>query len=110
MGDEREFEDGGQRFELVMPFVVVTSKGGPYDDAAFVAGWECAVIDRALGAVAEYEATFRRTVHSANLPQLDLIAMKHGYAMEGLELDVDAKLADPAGEWSWVSFAPMDPP
>jgi len=104
-----EYEEGGQQFELVMPFVVVTSKGGPYDDGAFVAGWECAAIDKALAAIAEYAVSFRRTVHSANLPQLDLIAMKHGYAMECLELDVDAKIVDPAGVWSWVSFAPMDP-
>lgn len=43
MSDEHEAD-----FGLVMPFVVVVSHGGPYEDAAFAAGWECGRIDEAL--------------------------------------------------------------
>ena len=32
-------------YELVMPFVVVTSAGGPYDDESYVAGFEASRVD-----------------------------------------------------------------
>ena len=61
---------------LVMPFVVVASKGGPYDDSAYTAGYEMGLLDAALAAApARHEAT----VHAANATQADLIAMRHGY-------------------------------
>lgn len=94
------------KYELVMPFVVVASKGGPYDDASFVAGWSCAEVDQALGAVSPWNATFSRTVRTEVLPQLDLIAMKHGYQMTYDE-DVDRERAD---GWSLVAFSPLEVP
>jgi len=67
-------------YGLVMPFLPVTSKGGPYDDGAYVAGFEMGRLDALLSAhvFARHEAT----VHTANQEQADLIAMKHGYRME----------------------------
>jgi len=68
-------------YELVMPFVVVTSKGGPYDDEAFTAGWQCAELDRDLAEAAALGATgLARTVRTQSVPQVDLIAMKHGFS------------------------------
>ena len=69
-------EDEGR--ELVMPFVVVSSRGGPFDDQAFVAGYECGVIDMALNVLVPIGGTVSRWVHPELLPQIDLIAMKHG--------------------------------
>ena len=100
-----EDEDAASQFELVMPFVVVTSKGGPYDDEAFVAGWSCAVIDQALAALAPWRATFQRTVRTAVVPQVDLIAMKHEYALMHDDEDADRERDD---GWSTITLSPMD--
>jgi hypothetical protein len=68
--------------ELVMPFVCVRSKGGPFDDEAFAAGWACGDLDRALafaevsnGLTEYHHGTFRTALKE----QADLIAMKHGF-------------------------------
>jgi hypothetical protein len=98
-----EDEDAAPQYELVLPFVLVTSKGGPFDDDAFVAGWQCAEIDQALTALAPWGATMAKTVYAQVVPQLDLIAMKHGYAMETtLERD-----GEPLPEgWAIAAFRP----
>ena len=72
--------DREPEYELAMPFVLCASAGGPYDDDAFVAGWECCKIDHLLenGRFAVTE----ETVRTDNLPQLDLIAMRYGFTME----------------------------
>lgn len=86
--DEQEFthDDDPSEFdgyELVMPFVVCQSNGGPYDDAAFVAGGNLAAIDALLavnrvGFGGGIGATrFEGHVNTDCLPQLDLICMKH---------------------------------
>ncbi len=69
--------------ELVMPFVVCSSKGGPYDDSAFVAGYRCGQFDQilggALGVGGPAECTF--PAEPGLVPQLDLLAMHHGYTL-----------------------------
>lgn len=35
-------------YDLVMPFVTVTSAGGPHDDDAYVAGFEMGALDACL--------------------------------------------------------------
>lgn len=67
-------------FGLVMPFVAVASKGGPYDDNAYTAGYEAGLLDARL----HYQKPelLPLTVHSANLPQIDLIAMRRGYTVK----------------------------
>lgn len=83
---------------LVMPFVVVASKGGPYDDDAFVAGWQCATVQEALR---HSGASWAGTVPAAILPQLDLIAMDRGLAL----------ISEPAGEyWAFATIAPLVTP
>ena len=71
--------DEEQGAELVMPFVTVASKGGPHDDAAYVAGWEMGALDAMLSAAPEVCMQLRHTIHSVNAPQADLIAMRHGF-------------------------------
>lgn len=70
-----------QRFSLVMPFVVVHSTGGPYDDDAFAAGWQCGSIDRALAVAqaANAQTVHVKMVRSAVTRQLELIGMHRGY-------------------------------
>jgi hypothetical protein len=66
-------------YGLVVPFVVCETNGGPYDDAAFVAGCQFGGLDcrMQLGAP-EVGPTY---VASALVPQLDLAAMHRGYSM-----------------------------
>lgn len=60
-------------FGLLIPFVCVTSKGGPFDDLAFVAGVQYGEISAELK-----DGTFPddgKMVYSAIVQQLDLLAM-----------------------------------
>lgn len=83
---------------LVMPFVICQSEGGPYEDEAFVAGFTCGTLDAELRALAQLAATpAARWVRPAHLPQVDLIAMHHGYTSTAGE-------ADPASGWHLVTF------
>jgi hypothetical protein len=85
-------------YSLVMPFVVCASKGGPYEDQAFVAGYQAGLLDKALSVMAAVgSGELTSTVATPLVPQLDLVAMKHGFRMQ----------AEPAGDaegWSFVKF------
>lgn len=85
-------------FSLVMPFVVCASKGGPYDDEAFVAGYAAGLIDHALSTLGVDETRVVFTVRPLLVPQLDLLAMRYGFTMtvERWEEDPD--------EWVSVVF------
>jgi hypothetical protein len=90
-------EDDG--YALVMPFVVTASHDGPYDDEAFVAGYEAGGIDAALGVIAAAGGSrLTRTVLTPLLPQLELIGMRHGF------LRVTAELCEGTPQWSVVTF------
>lgn len=82
-------------YGLVMPFVSVTSKGGPHDDEAYVCGWEMGQLDARL----QYERPLllEQTIHAANTAQADLVAMKHGYAATVRQTD---------NEWAWLRAVP----
>lgn len=60
-----------------MPFVVCTSKGGPYDDAAFVAGTRFQQVWDAAGTIQPSQMK-EWYVETPLTPQMDLIAMKFG--------------------------------
>lgn len=68
-------------FELVMPFLPVQSKGGPYDDEAYTAGWEMGLLDYRLSLPISFHSSVI-TVRANNRTQADLIAMRHGYTTE----------------------------
>lgn len=90
-------------YGLVMPFVVCQSKGGPYDDDAYVAGYEAGHLD----AILRYDAVLRAQgflpqpppgdapFHAENRPQLDLIAMRHGWSVE---------FSDSVEGWVYATF------
>jgi hypothetical protein len=64
---------------MVMPFVTVVSKGGPHEDESYVAGWEMGSLDATLSQ--RTPQAFTITLHTENLPQADLIAMRYGYIL-----------------------------
>ena len=71
--------DGEEHDEGVMPLVLCRSRGGPYDDEAFISGWRLGDLAAKLaqpevGAIAESIRPHERL-------QADLIAMACGYMM-----------------------------
>jgi hypothetical protein len=82
-------------FEMVMPFVTVTSKGGPHEDDAYTAGWEMGALDALL----EHEMPpfHEQYIQAVNRAQADLIAMKHGYRVNAVETGGD--------EWLWLELS-----
>lgn len=81
--DEHEVE-----WSPVLPFVVCASKGGPYEDDAYVAGYEAAQIDSVLERLA-VGSDVTVTVHAPNLPQIELVAMRRGCAAKVTGEEVD---------------------
>jgi len=73
--------DEDMPMSLVVPFTVCQSKGGPYEDQSFVAGfqagelWARLTAFQAMGGV----RTEPQNVYTELLPQVDLIAMHFGY-------------------------------
>jgi hypothetical protein len=99
-------------YEMVMPFVTVTSKGGPHDDDSYVAGFEVGEIHGELRTVHNFcgalgsdkpSLTIAKTVHTANLEQLDLVAMAHGFTMRTVG-DQPGEVASIFEEWTHVEF------
>ena len=89
-------------FEPVVPFVVVESKGGPYDDQSFVAGYAMGEIDAKL-AVANSLGLPRvdlPIVRRALLPQLELHGMRYDYPVL---IDISGPPNDPE-EWCAVAL------
>lgn len=90
-------DDDGAEYGLVMPFVVCASRGGPYDDAAFVAGYEMGQLAEHLRVAAAIGVMeYRATLREASKPQVDLIAMQHDWVVE--------RWNDEFPEWGVVTF------
>lgn len=82
-------------YGLVMPFVVCASKGGPYDDEAFVAGAEYGQLHSLLALSPPSHEAY---VRSKSVPQLDLLAMHFGYTFTAEPWD------EHPDEWTKVAF------
>jgi len=88
----------GDEMELVVPFVVCQSEGGPYDDQSFVAGFQAGRADeqmRIAAVVGARNLTF--TVYSDLVRQIELSAMRYGFA------DMGGGALEGMPEWSWVT-------
>lgn len=91
--DDRDEET----FNLLMPFLPVESTGGPYEDTAFVAGYQAGQIDGQL--VNKHIAATTYLVFSRLIGQIDLIAMRHGYKFDILHDD---------GTWAQIGVTRLD--
>lgn len=67
-------------YELVMPFVACKTQGGPYDDDAFTSGYRLGGLEARLELAAP--PVWEVYVNPADIPQLDLICMRHSYSLE----------------------------
>lgn len=75
-----DIPDDDDGYVLAVPFVVCQSNGGPFDDAAFVAGFQAGIIDQALHAALTMGVeSLRFTVDSRLEKQLELIGMNRGF-------------------------------
>lgn len=84
MSDEEPTEAEGVEYGLVMPFVVCASKGGPYEDQAFVAGVQFG----GLWTLAQAGLTpILAMVYKELIPQIDLLAMNFGYTLDTRDHD-----------------------
>lgn len=93
-------DDTEPEYDLVMPFVTVTSKGGPHEDVAYTAGWSMGALDAFL----EHRrpAIHEDTIYADSVPQADRIAMKHGY---------NASFVEGPDGWSFMTlFLPESNP
>lgn len=68
-----------------MKFIMCKSEGGPYDDASFIAGFYCGVVDRALLSNPRFAS--QAWLPTEILPQIDLIAMRHDYLTQIIQQD-----------------------
>lgn len=96
-------DDGLPHFEMIMPFVVVDTEGGPFDDASYCAGYEAGRWASKVEAAKSLRLDVQReTVHRANLPQLDLVAMRYGaqLAVHDWQEDIDEGTQ---AQWAVVS-------
>jgi hypothetical protein len=83
-------------YEMAYPLVVCQSNGGPYDDDAFVAG---AQLGQIVAELRERQPPlYERYVDSALVPQIDLVAMHEGYAMQAEPWD------EHPDEWTLVTL------
>jgi hypothetical protein len=86
MSDAEQPDEG--EYEMVMPFVLTKSQGGPCDDEAFAAGMTCGQLWMELRTVSHHGALpHSRYVQPAHVAQLDLIAMHYGYITRPGEVD-----------------------
>lgn len=81
---------------LVLPFLPVHSRGGPYDDEAYAAGWELGMLDTRLAQGGHDQVV--ATILSANAEQADLLGMRHGYLTVVTPTDVEG--------WHLAVFTP----
>ena len=88
--------DDEASYGLVMPFVACTSKGGPFDDAAYVAGFEMGRLDEELRSAGHCLNGGTTTIHAGNAEQADLICMRHGFT-------ATVELSGTEG-WSYLTF------
>ena len=75
--------DHEHEYELVMPFVLCESQGGPHDDSAFVSGWRLGHLDAVLSAVrgTGTSVIVMEMIEEREREQADLLAMRHGSTM-----------------------------
>lgn len=100
-GDRETPPDG---WGLVLPFTVVASAGGPYDDEAFAAGWQGGRLDATLQLASALGANnLTATVYTTLLPQADLVGMRHGYTMHATPIP-DTDTAPDRYTWAHVTF------
>jgi hypothetical protein len=95
--------DDSETYDLAMPFVTVKSEGGPFDDEAYVCGFEAGQLDSRLAQISAFLDTYATAIHVENRKQADLIAMRYGFTTEFEECGEDCG-------WLHVTFTRGESP
>lgn len=83
MTDDFEAPDEEPEYNLVMPFVVAASNGGPYEDAPLVAGWRLGALEAQLRIAEQFGLDVPdQTLYPDDAPQVDLLAMRFDYTVK----------------------------
>ena len=85
---------------LQVPLVATAEHGGIYDEASYLAGYECGMLDAYFTFIVSSQpagapAYVQQYVRGANVRQADLLAMRHGFAMDTTPLPY-------GGDEGWV--------
>jgi hypothetical protein len=92
---------------MTTPITVLASKGGPYDDVAFLAGMTCGSIDRDLAITAAVGTLPREWyVDSRLVPQVELVAAHHGYSLRLIDDGLDELPGLQAIGFDWSDVEP----
>lgn len=102
--NDQDQTDEAPGYALGMPFVTVTSKGGPHEDNAYCAGYEMGLLDARLSLIQGLATSAEYTIRAENRAQADLIAMRYGYTAIFDEAEVCADCGAEASEWLFVTF------
>ena len=81
----------GEEQSGVMPLVLCRSRGGPYDDEAFMSGWRLGDLGATLGRPGI--SALAESIRPQERVQADLIAMARGYTMT----------VEPSSSRDWLS-------
>ena len=81
----------GEDHSGVMPLVLCRSRGGPYDDEAFMSGWRLGDLGATLAQPGV--SALAQAIRPEERLQADLIAMARGYTMT----------VEPSSSRDWVS-------
>jgi hypothetical protein len=85
--------------ELLYPFTVCTSAGGPYDDDTFTAGYQVGALDQALRVAHACSVdTISRVIFATLADQAELVGMARGFAIMTRDADPDGPT------WVCVTF------
>lgn len=104
-------EDDHAEYGLVMPLVVCSDQGGPYDASAFVAGIRYAQLDailaldgytRQIGHTLNQGEPIHHVIETELMPQVDLLAMHRGFVVEFAPWDEDPS-------WTFATFSRPEP-
>lgn len=99
MSENEDPEEG--EYQLVAPIVLARSNGGPFDDAAVVAGMTCGALDQELTITAALNTLpHERYIDLPLIKQVDLIAMRHGYVLGLGEVDEASGYQRVAFDWA----------
>ena len=79
MTDEEHEHEHEHEYNLLLPFLPVESKGGPYDDLAFCAGYDVGYLHAQMR-LGE-DGVISTQVRSALVKQIDLCAMETDWHM-----------------------------
>lgn len=93
--------------EMLVPFTVVQSHGGPFEDKAFQAGYNMGRLEARFLAAEHFGLGLPTVpIERTMLEQIDLLAMHYNITMNEIDIPDDKVDLDhdPRPQWAWIKF------